>query len=654
MRQPGTALLLLAVCVAAAASTAAVAAAPPLPPAEGEFCSEAGGWEPLPESDPGSPEVPQEVLNATVTRFEDLHATATPPWAHCFEDELNLLVQGCLQEVDGIATYWLRINMTCAREDSEDSADFEAAAVETPEGAVEVLISDMQRLQDGNGSMVRVCQDRACEVCAPLPAGGPNSTLSPSEACLKCVDGMEQDPDTGVCHQGLGGGLAGYAPPPTCPDGTYLDPGSGNCAPCRPGCATCRAQQYYETGNFRGQVCLSCAPPFFLNPRGDCVQQCPQGSYFQFATASCQPCRPGCSACFWCHQNDANCIKWQTCTGCNPNAYFKGGDCLPCNRPGCTTCGPCSAGPDAGCRQGQQCWSCRQPNWYRDGYDCLLKCPLGQYYNSNANQCQPCSRPGCSACKPCNQAQDGPDCQGGQWCTDCEKDWYINSNIGGTCKNCDSPGCVACQRCQTGSPGCLNNQLCWECDTGMTLQQDGSCLKCVLPGCTNCKACAPGDPNCTGGQACTACDSAAGYSLSTQGDCVKQCDPGSYWSVAEGACTPCAEGCTSCRSCADGSQGCENQQICANACQAGYWFDLAYRDAGNWPWGQCRTCTTPTRSACAECRHCAWPPAQPEVSCLPSGTGGSFVCTKCLDSYTLSTDGYNTCIAVNKKSGLVG
>lgn len=78
-------------------------------------------------------------------------------------------------------------------------------------------------------------------------------------------------------------------PPPSCPAfGNAPSP-----LQCRPGCATCRAEEYYESGNFRGQVCLSCKRPLFLNPRGDCVQQCPQGSYFQFATATCQPVRTG-------------------------------------------------------------------------------------------------------------------------------------------------------------------------------------------------------------------------------------------------------------------------------------------------------------------------------------------------------------------------
>lgn len=73
-----------------------------------------------------------------------------------------------------------------------------------------------------------MCQDKACEVCTPLPAGGPNSTFFPSEACLDCVGGLEQDPDSGVCHQGLGGGLAGYEPPPACPLGFFQGP-DGRC-----------------------------------------------------------------------------------------------------------------------------------------------------------------------------------------------------------------------------------------------------------------------------------------------------------------------------------------------------------------------------------------------------------------------------------------
>lgn len=57
------------------------------------------------------------------------------------------------------------------------------------------------------------------------------------------------------------------------------------------------------------------------------------------------------------------------------------------------------------------------------------------------------------------------------------------------------------------------------------------CLQCTRPGCTGCKA----DANSVAGQACTACDTKAGYSLSAQGGCVKQCEPGTYWSETQGA-----------------------------------------------------------------------------------------------------------------------
>lgn len=58
------------------------------------------------QSDPGYPEVPEEVVNATVARFEDLHAAASPPWPHCFEDELSLVVQGCLQVCACVCGGW--------------------------------------------------------------------------------------------------------------------------------------------------------------------------------------------------------------------------------------------------------------------------------------------------------------------------------------------------------------------------------------------------------------------------------------------------------------------------------------------------------------------------------------------------------------------
>lgn len=49
MQRPCAALLLLLAVVVAAAVSAAAAASPPLAPVEGEFCSEADGWEALPE-----------------------------------------------------------------------------------------------------------------------------------------------------------------------------------------------------------------------------------------------------------------------------------------------------------------------------------------------------------------------------------------------------------------------------------------------------------------------------------------------------------------------------------------------------------------------------------------------------------------------------
>lgn len=166
MRKAGAALLLLAVCAAATAS--ATDAPPPAPAAEGEFCSEADGWEPLPEvrpafggaiprlrahrawaqttqvhmrlrpsrlllapqSDPGAPEVPQEVLNATVARYEDLRATASPPWPHCFEDELGLLMQGCLQVRAARSLGWAQV--TCRQARAMCSVQWLANAADWP------------------------------------------------------------------------------------------------------------------------------------------------------------------------------------------------------------------------------------------------------------------------------------------------------------------------------------------------------------------------------------------------------------------------------------------------------------------------------------------------------------------------------------------
>lgn len=61
------------------------------------------------------------------------------------------------QEVGGATTYWLRVNMTCVREDGEDSVDFEAAAVEAPDGAVQVRVNAAEHAAMWEGSWFGGC-----------------------------------------------------------------------------------------------------------------------------------------------------------------------------------------------------------------------------------------------------------------------------------------------------------------------------------------------------------------------------------------------------------------------------------------------------------------------------------------------------------------
>lgn len=68
-------------------------------------------------------------------------------------------------------------------------------------------------------------------------------------------------------------------------------------------------------------------------------------------------------------------------------------------------------------------------------------------------------------------------------------------------------------------------------------------------------------------------------------------------------------------------------QICANACQSGYWFDLAYQDSSNSPWGQCRTVRSQAGRCTPQRCPCAGSPSTRARPVLPQTNGlRTFAC----------------------------
>lgn len=113
------------------------------------------------------------------------------PALHCLAHALvsTAAAAATWQEVDGATTYWLRVNVTCAREDAEDSVYYEAVAVQAPEGTVEV--GPRQRCWAAEQSVLWVWDCRAAEAGTwGWGTWRAKGTLAPSHqwpASLRCA-----------------------------------------------------------------------------------------------------------------------------------------------------------------------------------------------------------------------------------------------------------------------------------------------------------------------------------------------------------------------------------------------------------------------------------------------------------------------------------
>uniref|UniRef100_A0A8C2YIS2 Proprotein convertase subtilisin/kexin type 5 n=1 Tax=Chinchilla lanigera TaxID=34839 RepID=A0A8C2YIS2_CHILA len=383
-----------------------------------------------------------------------------------------------------------------------------------------------------HGVCMETCPERhvaVAGVCQPCP-----------EQCQDCIHEKmckECLPDffllDGTCH-------------PSCPRGFYPD--LQKCIPCHEDCLKCSGP--------KADDCELCADTSMLLYDGLCVDQCPEGTYYEEEAEECKACLESCRTCsspgtcttcqeglrmnshdacvphnecaaieYWdedvrrckpCHRKCFHCtgpaedqcrscprsslLLNTTCVDSCPEGYFTDEDrhrCTPCHG-SCRTCQGIHS---------MQCLSCRA-GWFQLGRECLLQCREGYYADNSTGQCEKCDK----SCKAC-WGPHPTDCLScdryffllrskGQCYRTCPEHYYAQQSTQTcerchpTCKECEGKEALSCLSCVWNYH--LMGGICsLDCLVGKYRVGEGekfTCEKCH-ESCMECKG--PGPKNCT-------------------------------------------------------------------------------------------------------------------------------------------------------------
>ncbi|XP_027405292.1 proprotein convertase subtilisin/kexin type 5 isoform X2 [Bos indicus x Bos taurus] len=283
-----------------------------------------------------------------------------------------------------------------------------------------------------------------------------------------------------------------------CPEGTYLEKETKVCKDCQKSCRTCSSSG----------ACTTCQEGLRVNNHGGCVPhtECTATEYWDKEAQACEACHAKCLHCtgpseFQCQ----TCLRDSlllntTCVQDCPEGYYADEDnhrCAACH----SSCRTCEG------RHSMQCLSC-QPGWFQLGQECLTQCREGYYAENSTGQCKRCHR----SCKAC-QGPQPTDCLScdpfffllrskGQCHRTCPEHYYMEPSTQ-TCERCH-PTCDKCKG--KGALNCLScvwsyhlaGGLCTsDCLVGEYRVGEGekfNCEKCH-ESCIECKG--PGTRNCT-------------------------------------------------------------------------------------------------------------------------------------------------------------
>ncbi|KAL4499842.1 hypothetical protein ABPG72_015191 [Tetrahymena utriculariae] len=202
-----------------------------------------------------------------------------------------------------------------------------------------------------------------------------------------------------------------------CPDGTYLDLSSQSCQKCSPRCLTCQ---------FDPQNCTTCK----YNDQSPPTCNCNNSNYFLNLNFECQPCSQKCKTCQISSNQCITCAENRLLPFCDCNSQYKeinqqcqqikcDDKCLKCEYSS-SNCLQCNSG-----RINPPLCNC-QNNFKPNSTDgTCTECPSGQYYDSSSQSCQSCILP----CLKCINK--------GNQCLVCEDGFQLVSNQC-TCPNGNS------------------------------------------------------------------------------------------------------------------------------------------------------------------------------------------------------------------------
>jgi len=309
-------------------------------------------------------------------------------------------------------------------------------------------------------------------------------------------------------------------------------------------CTVCPAGQF-GTCNASASECFPCPAGFTSRPGASACFPCAAGSYS--VGGLCVQCPPGSSS-----ENGST-----ACTNCTAGTFKPRGSpaCLNCSAgtfsagAGATACGQCTN------LTGNGTWSGPGTN----SSNCAYACRAGFNLVVGTGLCSACgagtyAAPGSAVCSPCTNLPDNAN----------------HTGVGANATSCP----FACQ------PGFISNgTACLPCPAGSRMRA-GVCVNCTagsygLASASVCLACSQGNYSLPGASACTVCSNAGPYNIfvgrGTSPRCQFVCKAGSFLSLVNRTCLPCANGtysgagaATACKACGVGTWSEGGASACSN------------------------------------------------------------------------------------------
>lgn len=259
--------------------------------------------------------------------------------------------------------------------------------------------------------------------------------------------------------------------------GYYELTGPVACLRCNDVCQTC------TNNSMNG--CVTCKAGYRLNPapslnEANCVQACPEDSFFDEINLVCTNCNQQClactssaaDACLSCHQGRG--LFGKTCLEVCPPNYALVAEkrlCLQCEAL-CLHCNPMNL---------DECTECGNEMYLYLG-DCTIKCPIGTYPATVAGirKCENCP----DRCETCNEEGKCTKCSsgmllGGLCASSCPQGYKVAQELGDPDKKyCDKIFCN--ENCDI----CKDSQDCLTCKTQtstgtVVITAIGLCIPCT-------------------------------------------------------------------------------------------------------------------------------------------------------------------------------